>query len=194
MLPSPSALVTFGSLTPVQTASTMDRDAKRGDMMNGRLAAWTLGVVLALSGCAGITDEVKPGDSLAKLCESAQALADATGLSRASIAAHEAGDGLAAADHAEEANTLRQDAMALAGWAGDLEGHLDPPGSPGFADRMGEIAGAQQAVDLLVGVLGEPAASVTSEARPRLLAAAEEAVGTIGLPQECTVIEVPTAR
>jgi hypothetical protein len=160
-------------------------------MMNGRLAAWVLGVILALSGCTGITDEVTPGDSMAKLCESARALADATGLSRASIAANEAGDGLVAAGHAEEASTRRQDAMALAMWAGDLEGHLDPPGSPGFADRIQEIGEAQRAVDLLVGVLGEPAAPVTVEARPRLLAAAEEAVGAIGLPPECTAIEVP---
>lgn len=161
--------------------------------MNRRLAAWALGAVLALSGCAGITDEAKPGDSMAKLCESGQALADATGMSRASIVAREAGDGLAAASLAEEANTRRQDAMALLGWSGDLEGHLDPPGSPGFADRTREIAEAQKAVDLLVGVLGEPAAPVTVEARPRLVAAAEEAVGAIGLPQECTAIEVPSA-
>lgn len=162
-------------------------------MMNGRLAAWALGAVLALSGCTGITDEVKPGDSVAKLCESARALADATGLSRASIAANEAGDGLAAVDHAEEAGTRRQSAMARASWAAQLEDFLDPPGSPGFADRMQEIGEAQRAVDLLVGVLGEPAAPVTVEARPRLLAAAEKAVGAIGLPQECTAIGVPSA-
>ena len=99
----------------------------------------------------------------------------------------------AAADHAKEADIRRQEATALAGWAGDLEGHLDPPGSPGFAERMREIGEAQRAVDLLVGVLGEPAAPVTVEARPRLLAAAEEAVGAIGLPRECTAIEVPSA-
>jgi len=171
----------------------MDRDAERGHMLNGRLAALALGAVLALSGCSGITSAVKPGDSIAKLCESARALADATGLSQASIAANAAGDGLAAADHAEEANTRRQDAMALAAWAGDLEGHLDPPGSLGYADRMGEIGEALRAVDLLLGVLGEPAAPVTVEARPRLLAAAEQAVGAIGLPRECTAIVVPSA-
>ncbi len=161
--------------------------------MNGRLAAGAIGAVLALTGCGGITSEVEPGDSMAKLCESARALAAATGLSHASIAAREAEDGLAAADFAAKADITRQDAMALAGWAGDLEGHLDPPGSPGFADRMREIDEAQKAVDLLVGVLGVPAAPVSIEARPRLLAAAEKAVGAIGLPQECTAIEVPSA-
>lgn len=160
--------------------------------MSRRLAGTALAAVLALSGCGGITSEVKPGDSIAKLCESAQALADATGLAQASIATNDAGDGLAAADRAREADIRRQSAMALAGWASDLEGHLDPPGSPGFADRMREIDEAQRAVDLLVGVLGEPAAPVTVEARPRLLAAAEEAVGAIGLPRECTAIEVPS--
>jgi hypothetical protein len=121
------------------------------------------------------------------------ALADATGLAQASITANDAGDELAAADHAEAADTRRQEAMALAGWADDLEGHLDPPGSPGFTDRTREIGEAQRAVDLLVGVLGEPAAPVTLEARHRLLVAAEEAVGAIGLPQERTAIEVPSA-
>jgi hypothetical protein len=156
-----------------------------------RLAASALGAVIALSACAGITDEVKAGDSMAKLCESSGALADAIGLSRAALAAREAGDGVAAADFAAKADITRQDAMALVGWAADLEGHLDPSGSPGFADRIREIDEAQQAVDLLVGALGEPAAPVTVEARPRLLAAAEKAVGAIGLPHDCTVIEVP---
>ena len=155
-----------------------------------RLAASLLGAVLAVSSCAGITDEVKPGDSMAKLCESSEALADAIGLSRASLAG-EAEDGLAAADFAAKADITRQDAMALVGLAADLEDHLDPPGSPDFADRIREIDEAQQAVDLLVGALGEPAAPVTVEARSRQLAAAEEAVGAIGLPHDCTVIEVP---
>jgi len=160
--------------------------------MNGRLATWVLGAVLALSGCSGITGEVRSGDSMAKLCESAQALADATGLSRLAIAAHGAGDGLTAADSAAKADTRRQDAMAVASLAADLEGHLDPPGSPGFADRLREIYTAQKAVDLLVGALGEPATPVTVEARPRLLSAAKEAVGAIRLPEECTAIEVPS--
>ncbi len=161
--------------------------------MNRRLAAWALAAVLASSGCAGITGEVKPGDSMAKLCMSSKALADATGLSRASLAARDAGDGLAAADLAARADFTRQDAAALMAWAGDLESHLDPPGSPGFADRTQEIGEAQRTVDLLVGVLGVPAAPVTIEARPRLLAAAEEAVGAIGLPRDCTIIAVPSA-
>ena len=157
------------------------------------VAGTALAAVLVVSGCTGITSEVKPGDSMTKMCESAQALADATGLAQVSTAANDGGDGQTAADRAREADTRRQDAMALAGWAGDLEGHLDPPGSPGFADRMREIGEAQRAVDLLVGVLGEPAAPVSVEARSRLLAAAEKAVGAIGLPRECTVIEVPSA-
>lgn len=171
----------------------MGCNAERGTTMNGRLLAWALGAVLAVSGCGGITDEVKAGDSMAKLCDSARALGATIGLSQASLAAREAGDGLAAADFAAKADFTRQDAAALMAWAGDLEGHLDPPGSPGFADRTKEIGEAQQAVDLLVGVLGVPAAPVTVEARPRLLAAAEEAVGAIGLAPECTVIEVPSA-
>ena len=161
--------------------------------MSRRLAAWALGAVLALSGCGGITSEVRPGDSMAKLCDSARALGDAIGLSRASLAAREADDGLAAADLAAKADTSRQDAAAFMAWAGDLEGHLDPPGSPGFAVRTREIGEAQRAVDLLVGVLGVPAAPVVVEARPRLLATAEEAVGAIGLPHDCTAIGVPSA-
>ncbi len=161
--------------------------------MNGRLVACALGAVLASSGCAGITSEVKPGDSMAKLCDSARFLAAATGLSRATLAAREAGNGLAAADFAAKADIARQDGMAAEGWATDLEGHLDPPGSPAFADRVHEIDDAQRAVDLLVGALAEPAAPVIVEARPRLLVAAEEAVGAIGLPGDCTAIEVPSA-
>lgn len=160
--------------------------------MRSRLASAAIAAAVAVAGCyGGIVGEVRPGESMAKLCESAQALAGATGLSQASITATEAGDGLAAADLAAKADTRRQDAMARATWAGQLEGHLDPPGSPGFADRMREIGEAQQAVDLLVGVLGVPAAPVTVEARPRLLAAAEAAVGKIGLPEECIVVEIP---
>ena len=171
----------------------MDTDAtRRRDVIRRGLAAGALAAALAISGCSGIASEVKPGDSMAKLCESAQALADATALSQTSIAAGEAGDGLAAANLAGKADALRQDAMAVAGLASDLEGHLDPPGSPGFPDRMREIDKAQQAVGLLVGVLGEPAAAVAVEARPRLLAAAEEAVRRVGLPEECTVIEIPS--
>ncbi|MHB8891468.1 MAG: hypothetical protein ACYC65_05420 [Candidatus Limnocylindrales bacterium] len=145
-----------------------------------------------MSSCAGITSEVKPGDSMAKLCDSARFLAGATGLSRATLAAREAGHGLAAADFAAKADIARQDGMAAEGWATDLEGHLDPPGSPGFADRVHEIDDAQRAVDLLVGALAEPAAPVIIEARPRLLAAAEKAVGAIGLPEDCTAVEVPS--
>lgn len=161
--------------------------------MNGRLVACALGAVLAVSGCAGITSEVKPGDSMAKLCDSARFLATATGLSRATLDARDAGHGLTAADFAAKADIARQDGMAAEGWATDLEGHLDPPGSPGFADRVREIDDAQRAVDLLVGALAEPASPVIIEARPRLLAAAEEAVGAIGLLEDCTAIEVPSA-
>ncbi|MEO5966498.1 MAG: hypothetical protein ABIR11_13620 [Candidatus Limnocylindrales bacterium] len=161
--------------------------------MNRRLAAWFIGTCLAVSGCAGITDGVKPGDPMAKLCESARALAHATGLAHASIDASAAGRGVAASDFASRADIARQGGVALAGRAGDLEGYLDPAGSPGFADRVREIGEAQKAVDRLVAVLGVPAAPVTIEARPRLLAAAAEAVGAIGLPEECTVIEVPSA-
>ncbi len=161
--------------------------------MNGRLVACALGAAVALSGCAGITSEVKPGDSMAKLCDSARFLAAATGLSRATLAAREAGHGLDAADFAAKADLARQDGMAAEGWATDLEGHLDPPGSPGFADRIREIDEAQHAVDLLVGALAEPAVPVIIEARPRLLAAAEEAIEAIGLPEDCTATEVPSA-
>ncbi len=160
--------------------------------MNPRLAAGALAVVLATASCTGITGEAKPGDSMAKLCQAAQALGGAVGLSRASAAASASGDGLAAADFARQADTLRQEGMAATGYAADLEGHL--ASTVGFADRMKEIDAAQKAVDLAVGVLGSPAASVTLEARPRLLDAAEDAVHAIGLPLACTVIEVPTPR
>ncbi len=166
--------------------------------MNKRLAAVTLVAILAVSACGrvpdgvgGMTDVVRPGESMVKLCEAAHALADATGLSGAAIASIEAGDGQAA-DLARRADTRRQDGMALAGWSGQLEDHLDPPGSPGYVERMNEVRAAQQAVDLLVGVLGEPAAPVTIEARPGLLAAARDAVGAIALPDDCTAITVPT--
>lgn len=151
-----------------------------------------LAVIIALSACAGINSEVEPGDSMAKVCEAAQALAEATGLSEAALASIQDGDRLAAADLARRADTERQSAMALMSWADQFEGHLDPPGSPGYIDRVHEMAAAQQAVDLLVGVLGEPAAPVTVEARPRVLAAARTAVGQIALPEACTTIEVPS--
>jgi hypothetical protein len=167
--------------------------------MNKRFAAVVLVATLTLSACGrvpdgvgGLTDPVRPGESMSKLCEAAHALADATGLSEAAIASIDAGDGLAAADLARRADTRRQDGMALAGWSGQLEDHLDPPGSPGYAQRITEVHAAQQAVDLLVGVLGQPAASVAIEARPRLLAAARDAVGGIALPGDCVAIYVPT--
>ena len=167
--------------------------------MNKRLAGLTLAAIVTLSACdrvpdgvGGMSSPVRDGESVAKLCEAAHALADATGLSEAAIAAIEAGDGQAAADLARRADTRRQDGMALAGWSGQLEDHLDPPGSPGYVARMHEVRVAQQAVDLVVGVLGEPAAPVTIEARPRLLAAARDAVGAIALPEDCTAIAVPT--
>jgi hypothetical protein len=160
--------------------------------MRGRLVAWALAAAAVLCGCSGIAGEVRPGDSMAKLCDSARFLASATGLAQATLDARDAGQGPAAADFAAKADIARQDAMAAAGHSKDLEGHLDPPGSPGFADRVHEIDDAQHAVDLVVGALAEPAAPVTVEARPRLLAAAEMAVGAIGLPEDCTAIEVPT--
>jgi hypothetical protein len=167
--------------------------------MNKRLAALTLVAIVTLSACdrvpdgvGGMSSPVRPGESMAKLCEAAHALADATGLSEAAIASIEAGDGMAAAELAKRADTRRQDGMALATWSGQLEDHLDPPGSPGYPARMTEVRAAQQAVDLLVGVLGQPAASVTVEARPRLLAAARDAVGGIMLPEDCVAISVPT--
>ena len=152
----------------------------------------TLTVIIALSACAGINSEVEPGDSVAKVCEAARALANAPVLADAALAAIQAGDRLAAAYLARRADTERQSAMVLMSSADQLEGHLDPPGSPGYIDRVHEMAAAQQAVDLLVGVLGEPAAQVSVEARPRVLAAARTAVGQIALPEACTTIEVPS--
>ncbi|HEY5434767.1 MAG TPA: hypothetical protein VIK13_06010 [Candidatus Limnocylindrales bacterium] len=155
-----------------------------------RLTVGALALALTATGCGGLTDSPAPGASMEKMCEAAQALASAVILARGSAAASEGGDGAAAANLAEHANTRRQDGMALAGWAGALEGSQDPP-TPGFAERMAEVRAAQQAVDLVIGVLGSAAAPVSVEARPRLLDAAETSVRAISLPERCTVAETP---
>lgn len=162
--------------------------------MSRRIVSASFIVAVVVFACGGLTDAPRPGDSMAKLCEAAHALADATALSEASIASGSgnAADGRAAADLAGQADTRRQNAMGLASWARQLEDALDPPGSPGFGDRMREIDAAQHAIDLLVGGLGSPADPVTLEARPRLLASARDAVAAIALPAECTAIEAPS--
>jgi hypothetical protein len=159
--------------------------------MRRGLAAGGLAATILLVACSGITSDVKPGASMAKLCDAARSLADAVGYARAAAAASEAGDGIAAAGFAKQADTSRQSAMAQTSWAADLEGHVES--TVDFSERMAEIDAAQEAVDLAVGVLGSPAATVTIEARPRLLDAAETAVHAISLPSSCTVNTVPMA-
>lgn len=157
--------------------------------MRARPVISILAALFVLSGCGGISGEVKPGEPMAKLCEAAQALGDAVGLGRAAVASREARDG-SSARYITQADTRRTDGDTFVRWAGDLEGAVASK-SPGFDESAQQVRLAQKPVDMAVmALLGRPSADATTEAR--LLDEAASAVLAIEMPAECVRIPTPS--